>query len=130
MTIDLDRCTGCGACVTACQAENNTADRRVRMRTSHAAERCNGYESNVIGKASTRMRRLRFHTDVVPALRRGAVRNRLSSDRATYHNQDGLNAQVYNRCIGTRSCAVYCPVRSPLLQLLTIMSGTHRSISS
>jgi len=106
MTVDLDRCTGCEACVTACQAENNTpivgeealANGR-EMQWIRIERYWEGEYPDV---------KLRFipmlcqHCDAAPC-------ETVCPVSATYHNQDGLNAQVYNRCIGTRSCAVYCP---------------------
>ena len=106
MTIDLDQCSGCGACVTACQAENNlpivgedafTKGREIKwLRIEHYWEgEYPDVKLNVIPMMCQ-------HCDSAPC-------ETVCPVSATYHNQDGLNTQIYNRCIGTRSCAVYCP---------------------
>lgn len=106
MSIDLDRCTGCGACVTACQAENNipiVGEKELAKGREMQWLRIERYWEGEYPNA-----RLSFipmlcqHCDAAPC-------ETVCPVSATYHNQDGLNTQVYNRCIGTRSCAVYCP---------------------
>ncbi len=106
MVIDLDRCTGCEACVTACQAENNlpiVGEEGFRDGREIKWLRIERYWEGEYPDV-----RLRFipmlcqHCDKAPC-------EPICPVYATYHNQDGLNVQVYNRCIGTRSCAAYCP---------------------
>ncbi len=106
MTIDLDRCTGCEACVVACQAENNLpivgeqhfAERR-EIKWIRIERYWDGEYPNIKLKF---LPMLCQHCDQAPCETACPV-------FATYHNQDGLNTQIYNRCIGTRTCAVYCP---------------------
>ncbi len=106
MTIDLDRCTGCEACVVACQAENNlpiVGEKQFSMRREMKWLRVERYWEGEYPNIKLRfMPMLCQHCDQAPCETPCPV-------YATYHNQDGLNTQIYNRCIGTRTCAVYCP---------------------
>jgi Fe-S-cluster-containing dehydrogenase component len=106
MVIDVDRCTGCEACVAACHAENNIATvgdkqaaRGRAMHWIHVERDWEGEFPNV---------RVRFRP--VPCQQCDAAPcEPVCPTYASYHNADGLNAQVYNRCIGTRYCANACP---------------------
>ena len=105
MVVDIDRCTGCQSCVVACQAENNipinTEDvfrQRRAIQWIHVERYWEGEFPNV---------RARFipifcqHCENAPC-------EPVCPVYATYHNNQGMNVQVYNRCVGTRYCANNC----------------------
>jgi Fe-S-cluster-containing dehydrogenase component len=127
MTVDLARCTGCSACVTACYAENNIptvgahwqnatiwADERPGFNIERGREmnwlRLERYfEGNLDGKFG-----VDFETRFIPMLCQhcgNAPCEPVCPVYATYHAPDGLNVQVYNRCVGTRYCSNNCPYK-------------------
>ncbi|MBI5969973.1 MAG: 4Fe-4S dicluster domain-containing protein [Deltaproteobacteria bacterium] len=106
MVIDLDRCNGCEACVTACYAENNLP--------VVGKEDCGN--SRVMNWIRVERYVAGEYPDVkvkfIPILCQQCSKAPCELGcpvYATYHNQDGLNVQVYNRCVGTFTCATYCP---------------------
>ena len=106
MIVDLDRCTGCQACVVACQAENNipiNEEDHFNQRRAIQWIRVERYWEGEFPDV-----RARF----VPIFCQhcaDAPCEPVCPVYATYHNSEGLNVQVYNRCIGTRFCANGCP---------------------
>ena len=108
MSIDLDLCIGCNACVVACEAENNIPmvgkEQVAQGREMHWLRVDRYHEGDRAGPATC------LPASSLHALREGAVRDGLPGD-ATMHSPDGLNQQVYNRCIGTRTCSSYCPYK-------------------
>ena len=106
MAIDLDRCIGCGACVTACYAENNVAyvGREQMLRGREMSWiRVQRYFSDD-GARMGWLVMLCQHCDNAPC-------ESVCPVFAPHHNPEGLNNQVYNRCFGTRFCSQNCPYK-------------------
>jgi molybdopterin-containing oxidoreductase family iron-sulfur binding subunit len=117
MVIDTDRCIGCSACVTACYAENNipvVGPDQMRKGREMSWLRIERY----FGVSREREEALQDDatSDVrfLPMLCQqcgNAPCEPVCPVYAAYHTPDGLNAQVYNRCVGTRYCANNCPYK-------------------
>ncbi len=132
MTIDLSRCTGCSACVVACYSENNipTVGAPYQGRALSPTKWDERPGANIIkGREMTWIRLERyyegnhntenefssdFETRFVPMLCQhcgNAPCEPVCPVYATYSSPDGLNVQVYNRCVGTRYCSNNCPYK-------------------
>jgi anaerobic selenocysteine-containing dehydrogenase/Fe-S-cluster-containing dehydrogenase component len=107
LAIDLDRCNGCGACVAACYVENN-------IPVVGAEEVAKGRDmswltiQSFIKESNASTAEVSFlplgcqHCEKAPC-------ETVCPTFATYHTREGLNAQVYARCVGTRYCENNCP---------------------
>jgi len=117
MSIDLNKCIGCNACSVACYAENNLAvvgkEKFEKGQGMHWLRLERYWDEPDLGEERTA--EFQQHgASFLPMMCQqcnAATCEPVCPVAATYHTPDGLNAQVYNRCIGSRYCSNNCPYR-------------------